>query len=68
MTLGEFLDGKTVRQTQWEQKQAKKALLEAELEQNEELLNVLRSHGTPIPPKERLFELYSTEQNRGGGR
>jgi len=68
MTLGEFLDGKTVRQTQWEQKQAKKALLEAELEQHEGLLTVLRSHGTPIPPKEKLLELYSTEQKRGGSR
>jgi len=68
MTLGDFLDGKTVNQTQWEQKQAKKALLEAELEQNEELLNVLRSHGTPIPPKEKLFELYLSDQKQGGGR
>ena len=68
MTLGDFLDGKTVRQTQWEQKQAKKALLEAELEQNEELLNVLRSHGTPIPPKEKLLELYLSDQKQGGGR
>ena len=69
MTLGDFLNGKTVKQTQWEQKQAKQAIFEAEHEQHEALLTVLRSHGTPIPPKEKLYELYSMDdQKKGGGR
>jgi len=29
---------------------------------------VLRSHGTPIPPKEKLLELYLSDQKQGGGR
>ena len=68
MSLGNFNNRMTAKQAAYLRENARKELMQAEHEQHESLLSALRAFGAPLPPKEKMYELYFSDQKKGGGR
>ena len=68
MSLGDFLNGRSVKESNFLKERAHTELLQMEHERHEALISTLRPHGTEIPTGERLFQLYLSHKKAGGGR
>lgn len=66
MSLGDFLNGRTVKESNFLKERANTEQLQAEHDQYESLISTLRPHGSQIPIGERLFQLYLSHKKAGG--
>ena len=66
MSLGDFLNGRSVQQAEFLKDRAQTERLQTEHEWHEALISTLRPHGTQIPTGDRLFQLYLSARKTGG--
>lgn len=68
MSLGDFLNGRTVNESNFMKQRAQMEQLQREHGEHESLISTLRPHGTPIPTGDVLFQLYLAHKKAGGMR
>jgi hypothetical protein len=66
MSLGDFLNGRTVKESNFLKERAQTEQLQMEHEQYESLISTLRPHGSQIPTGDVLFQLYLSHKKTGG--